>query len=185
LEQLDVGEHLAIERNVDVVRRLAQVGGDRGFRGGRRRRRVERGNRQQLVNRRRLGLFLDEPVALRQRHQFVRADALDERVEMSPNPRLGAGAVGRLQQQLDREIKGRPGLFQVPQFQFLLAGGEMALGLGNEVGDGVLNGDRLGREDLGYGRWRGDRDLDRLRRTTAPCDQKADADSCCHGQRGP
>ena len=92
--------------------------------------------------------FSTKPSPCAKRHQFVGADALDQRVEMLADARLGAGAVGRLQQHLDGEIERRARLLEVPQAQLALARGEMALRLGNEVGNRVWSRDRLGRAHL-------------------------------------
>ena len=50
---------------------------------------------------------------------------------------------GRLQQHLDGEIEGRARLLEVPQGQLALTGGKMALRLGNEVGNRVVDWGRL------------------------------------------
>ena len=131
-------------------------------------------------------LLLDEAVALRQRHELVRADALDEVVEMLADARFGARAVRRLQQHLDGEIERRARLLEMAQGQLALARGKMALRLGNQVGDRVVD---RGRLRLAHVHDRGqagrDRRLDRLRRAAAPDDRYAYADSGCHGQQCP
>ena len=129
-------------------RRLAEVARDRVLGGGGRRRRIERRNREQLVDRRRLGLLLDESVALRQRHDLVGADALDEVIEVLADACLRARAVWRLQQHVDGEIERRSRLLEMAQAQLALAGGEMALRLGDQVGDWVVNRGRLGLAHL-------------------------------------
>jgi hypothetical protein len=128
LEQLDIPEHLAVERDVDIVAR--KVAGNRVL--GRRRRhgRIESGNRQQLVNGGRLGLLFNEAVALRQDRELVGADPLDEPVEMQPDSRLRPGPIRRFQQNLDGEVERGFRLRQVPKGQLPLPIGEMALGLG-------------------------------------------------------
>ncbi len=55
---------------------------------------------------------------------------------------------GRLQQHLDGEIEGRPRLLEMPEAELALAGGEMALRLGNQVGNRVVDRDRLGLAHL-------------------------------------
>ena len=50
---------------------------------------------------------------------------------------------GRLQQHLDGEIERRPRLLEVPEAELPLAGGKMALRLGNQVGNRILDRDRL------------------------------------------
>ena len=73
------------------------------------------------------------------------ADALDELIEMLADARLGSRAVRRLQQHLDRQVEGRARLLEVAEPQLALAGGEVALRLGNEVGNRVVNRDGLRR----------------------------------------
>ncbi len=75
------------------------------LRGGRRR--LERGDGQQLVDRRRLRCLLREPVALRQRGHFVGADALDQAVVLFPDPRLGSRAARPFQEDFQGSIEMR------------------------------------------------------------------------------
>ena len=49
---------------------------------------------------------------------------------------------GRLQQHVDGEIEGRPRLLEMPEAELALAGGKMALRLGNQIGDWVVDRDR-------------------------------------------
>ena len=78
----------------------------------------------------------------------MRADALDETVEVLADARFGARPVWRLEQHVDGEIEGRPCLLEMPQGQLAFARGKMPLRLGNEVGDGVVNWSRLGLAHL-------------------------------------
>ena len=111
-------------------------------------RRVERrGDRQQLVDRRRLGRALAEAVAFGQRERLLGADAIDEAIEVVAEPRVGAGAGGRLEQDRHRAIELAAGLVEVAVGQLTLAGGVVAFGGGDERGDGIRcrAGGRRGR----------------------------------------
>ena len=70
------------------------------------------------------------------------ADALDELIEMAADARLGPRAIGRLQQHLYGEVERRPRLLEVPEAELPLTGGKMALRLGNQIGNRILDRDR-------------------------------------------
>ena len=97
---------------------------------------------------RRARALFGEAVAGGERGHFERADAIDEAIELRAQPRLGAGAAGRAQQNVDGAVERRPGLLEVPEIEIALALLVEPLGL---VYEG-LNG--VGR--------RGTRRLDRL-----------------------
>jgi hypothetical protein len=121
-----------------------RVGAHGGGRFGRRRAwRVERrGDGQQLVDRRRLGRAFAEAVALGEGGRFRGADPVDEAIEVVAEPGVGAGAVGRLQQERHRPIELAAGLIEVPLRQLTPAGFVVAFGGGDEGGDGVRGGGR-------------------------------------------
>jgi hypothetical protein len=138
-----------------------EIGLDRGFgRRGRIRAR-ERGNFEDGVDRRRLRLGFREAVALRQRAHLVCVDAVDQAIEMFPHARVGARAVGRLQQDVDGAIEFHLGAVEVTHLQFTLASLEMGLRfrdecrhrirwrLGNRRRRGARQGRRLRRRDVG------------------------------------
>jgi hypothetical protein len=82
---------------------------------------------------------------------------------------LGPGAIGRLQKHFDGEIERCPRLLEVSEAELPLTGGKMTLRLGNQVGNRVVDGDRLRLADFDHSRgWRGHRDLDRLCPPAAP-----------------
>ena len=85
-------------------------------------------NRQDLVDRRGLGLRFREAVALRQRGDLVGVDAVDEAIEVLPHPRVGPGAVWRLEEHIDRPIELDAGALEMTELQLALTGREMVLG---------------------------------------------------------
>ena len=107
---------------------------------GRRRRLGERRDLQQLVDRRRLVLLFGEAVALRERRHLVGVDAVDQPVEVLAQPRVGPGAVRRLEEDVDRPVELRPRPIEVPELQLALAGVEMLLGGGDQRRDRIGRG---------------------------------------------
>jgi hypothetical protein len=128
-----------------------QVAGDGPFGFGRRSRLVKRGNGEQFVDRRRFVLLFGEPVALGERRHLVGADPLDEAIEVLPDSRLGAGAIGRFQQYVERSIEFCLGLIEVTVLERALAGFEALGRCGDEFCDGIDLGGRRGRRDGGCG----------------------------------
>ena len=80
-----------------------------------------RRQREQLVDRGRLGRLLGEAVAGGERRHFERADAVDQAIELLAQPRLGAGAAGRVQQDVEARIELGPRPIEVPELQLALA----------------------------------------------------------------
>ena len=76
-------------------------------------------------------------IALGQRLDFVRADPIDEPIEVFPDSGLGSATVGRFEKHVDGLVELRSGCFHVPQFESLLPGLEMSLGLRDQVGDRI------------------------------------------------
>ncbi|MGC4082083.1 MAG: hypothetical protein QM736_08250 [Vicinamibacterales bacterium] len=152
LEQFDERQHPVVQRNRNVVLARLEIrfDGARQFRAGRRRH--ERGgHREQLVDRRRVRLLLREAVALRQRFHLVRADAIDQTVELLAKPRFGATAIGRLNQDVDRHVELLTRTFDVASFELGLAGFEVAIGLGDEGKNGIFDGNSGEGRGLGRG----------------------------------
>ena len=84
LEQLHVVEDALVEGNRDVVRRLREIELHRLLDArARRRRRGERGDLEQLVDRGRFRRLLGEAVALLQRQGLVGGDPVDQTIEMA------------------------------------------------------------------------------------------------------
>ena len=102
----------------------------------------EGGDREQLVDRRRLGGLLDEAVAGRERRHFPGADLVDEAIEVLAQPRVGAGAVGRLQEHVERLIELDPRLVEMTLRQFLLAGLVVTVRRGDQRRDWIGGGRR-------------------------------------------
>ncbi len=134
LQQLDRRQHAVVLRNVDVVRRARQVVLDRGRGFGGRGRGRERGDLQQLVDRCRFVLLLRESVALRERRDFVGVDAIDEPVEVLAEPRIGPGAVGGLEQDVDGAVEFGARAFEVADLQLAFAGFEVLRGRRDQGG---------------------------------------------------
>ena len=63
---------------------------------------------QELVDRRRLVLLFGEAVPLGERGDFVRVDPVDQAVEVLAHPRVGAGAVGGFEQDVDGAVELGP-----------------------------------------------------------------------------
>ena len=154
-------------------RRLAQIARDRRFGGGRRRRRIERRNREQLVDRRRLGLLLDEAVALRERRDLVGADALDERDRNACGcaPRFARRrATSAARRWRDRTTSRACSRCPRPSSRSPAAKWRCDSAMRSAIGS--WSRDRLGRAHLhDGGRGRSDRHLDRLRPAAAPDDR--------------
>ena len=93
---------------------------------------VERGDRQQFVDRRRFGRALGEAVAGGQRAQLERGDAIDEPIEMLANPRVGPRARRRLEQHVEGGVELGLGAGQVAERQLLAALFEMRVGRGEQ-----------------------------------------------------
>ncbi len=187
-QEFDGGQNLRILRNGHVVLGRGQVGLDRflGRRPGVGPR--EGGNRQDLVDRRGLGLRFREAVALRERRDLVSVDTVDKTIEMLPHPRVGPGAVWRLQQHVDRPIELDAGALEMPELQLALTGGEMVLRGLDQRGDGIGSGRAgLHRRHGRRARRRGDRGFLNFRVRTAGCgDHQNDRQSETHqgpGQR--
>ena len=109
------------------MNRRLEVGLDRFSRGKRRLGRVEGLDGQQGIDGGRLGLGFGEAVALGERALFQDADAIDEAVEVLPEPSIGASAVGRLEQDIERAVEFAARPFEVPERQFLLASREVTV----------------------------------------------------------
>ena len=114
----------------------------------------ERGDRQQLVDRGRFGLGFREAVALSERGDLVRVDAVDQPIEMLPHPGVGPRPVRGLEQHVNGAVELDPGAVEVAQLELAFAGVEVLLRGGDEGGDRVGGGRlRRGRRD-GRGRLR-------------------------------
>ena len=111
------------------------------LRGGRGR--LERGNGQELVDRRRLRRLLREPVALGQRGDFVGADAFDQTVVLLPDSRLGSRAAGPFQENLEGSIEGGLCGVEMTRLELFPAVFEVLLRERNQIGDRI-----------GLGNWR-------------------------------
>ena len=72
--------------------------------------------------------FSVKPSPVGQRLDFVGADPIDEPIEMLADPRLGAAAVGRLEQHVDRAVELLLGRLDVAQLELRLAGFEVPVG---------------------------------------------------------
>ena len=105
---------------MSCVRRL-EVGLHGFGRGGLGRRGFEGLDREQRVDGRRLGLGFGEAVAGGQRRLLEHADAVDQAVEVLAQPRVGAGAVRRFEQRVERAVELRLGALEVAERE-LLAG---------------------------------------------------------------
>ena len=131
-------------------------------------------HREQLIERGGLGRLFGEAVAGGERGHFERADAIDEAIELRAQPRLGAGAAGRAQQNVDGAVERRAGLLEVPEIEIALALLVEPLGLVDEGLNGVgrRGKRRLDRLDLSRNRrrrrGRGRTDLPLTGGTAAP-----------------
>ena len=72
-------------------------------------------------------VFVREAVALRERRDLVGVDPIDQPIEMLAHPRIGPGAVGRLEQHVDGAVELDAGALEVSQLQLAFTGGEMVL----------------------------------------------------------
>ena len=118
-----------LQREVRLDGRLRRrVGGGRG-----------EGRRvlQDLVDRRRFVLLFGEAVALGERRDFVGVDAIDQPIEVLAQPRVGAGAVRRFEQNVDGLVELLAGLVEVAGLELALAGVEMTLRGGDEGCDRI------------------------------------------------
>ena len=93
------------------------------------RRRLERGNRQELVDRRRLGGLFREPVALGQRGDLVGADALDQSVVLLADSRLGSRAARPFQQDFQGSVECGLRRLEMAGLELLPAGFKMLVRL--------------------------------------------------------
>ena len=80
----------------------------------------------------RLILLFGEAVAFRKGLHLVRADPIDETVEVLADAGLGAAPVARLQQHADRLVEFPFRRAGVAQLEFLLALAEVLIGCGDE-----------------------------------------------------
>jgi len=152
LKQLNERQHPLVQRDRQIVARVLEVGRDSGFELGTCRRFGERGRHgQQFVDRRRLVMLLRKPVALRERLHFVRADAVDEAIEVLADTRLGASAVRRLEEQIDGPIELLTRGFDVTELQLALTGSEELIRCIYQDQDRVWRGGRWLRNGLGDG----------------------------------
>lgn len=122
-----------VERNRDVVVRRLEVGLNRVLQSSARRLRREcRRHRQQLVNGGWRVFLLGEAVALGQGFHLVRADAIDEPIELFADARFRAPAVRGLEQNRDGLVElllRRP---DVAKLELMLSPLEMPLGGSNQ-----------------------------------------------------
>ena len=128
-----------------------------------------RGHREQLVDRRRLVLLLGEPVAFGERLHLVGADAIDEAIEVVADPRLGAAAVRRLDEQVrrrDRTPLARA--VDVSGVELALPGPEVLVGLGNQQENGI-GGGNLRKRGSGLSDGRRSVDAQERRWRPEPC----------------
>ena len=137
---------------------VRQVRLDRLFGAGRRFRLRKRRDLQNFVDRGGLGLRLGESIALRQGRHFVGVDPVDQPIEVLAHPRVGAGAVGRFQQDVNGPVELDPRAIEMTHLQLALAGVEMCLRLCDKGENGVLWGWSGGRH---WRHWRGGRGRDR------------------------
>src|SRR6185312_2778164 len=86
-----------------------------------------------------------EPVARRERPYLVGADPVDQPIEVLANARLGARAVRRLEQHVNRPIELQLGGVDVSLFELSLAGLEMLVGGGDQRQNRVVY--EMGRAD--------------------------------------
>ena len=121
LEQLDVAQHAIVERNRECRGRSARGRPGRFRRSPRSAPRVERRDRQQLIDRGRFGGPLGEAVAGGQRGQLERGDAIDEPIEMLADARVGPRALRRVEQHVERRVERRLRARQMAERQFLPA----------------------------------------------------------------
>ena len=165
LEQLDVRQNALVQRDRNVVLGLLEVGLDCLFQLFRRGRRAERRRKsEQLVDRRRLVLFLGETVAGRERANLVGADPIDQTIEVLADARFCARAVRRFEQHVHCAVEFLFGRLDVSLLQLFLAGFEMRLGGGNQRENRILNrrlDDLRGRQGFDRRRQTGNR-LSRL-----------------------
>ena len=135
LKQLDVPQHLGVDRNRQIVRRPREVRGDGLLGRERRGRRVASRFIQQLVDDRRFGPRFREPVALAQRDEVQRADAIEQAIELGGEPRVTLGPAGRGEQHVHGVIEMLTGGDQMPRLELGLASGEALFRLSDAVGD--------------------------------------------------
>jgi hypothetical protein len=158
-----------------------EVGLDR-----RRRGRVGRGSGegrrilQELVDRRRFVFLFREGIALGERRHVIGVDAIDEAVEVFPEPRIGARSVRRFEQDADGAVEFFARLVEMAGVQFLFARLEVPLRGPDESLDGI--DDRLGRRRRLRGgsddrRRRRRRGYPRLRVGATRGDQRTEPDS--------
>ena len=117
------------------------------FGGGRGRCGVERGNREQLIDRRRLGGALGEAVARGQGGQLEGGNAIDEPIEMFADAGVGAGPLRRFEQHFERLIESCLRARQMAEGQLRSALFEVAIGSGEQFVNGI---DRGGCGDRGW-----------------------------------
>ena len=82
-----------------------KIVGDRAFRFGGRRRALEGRNRKEIVDRCRFRRLFCEAIRLRQSHEFVAADPLDQAVVVRTQLRVRTGAAGRFEQNVNRAVE--------------------------------------------------------------------------------
>ena len=92
---------------------------------------------QQFIERCRDGRPLREAIAFGEGAEFVRADAIDEPVEVLFQTGVRPGALRQFQQAVERLVEQQLGLREVPEAHFLLPAIEQALRLRDDVSDGV------------------------------------------------
>ena len=137
-EQLDVLENLGVLRDVDVVKRLLQIGRDGLLCFFGCRRLLERGDGQEVVDGRRLIFLFGEAITLSQRGYLVGADPFNQPVEVLANTRHRPPTVTRLQQHLEGAVELGFGHLEMTLAQFALARFEVRGRQGDELGDRVV-----------------------------------------------
>ena len=83
--------------------------------------------------------FSVKPSPVGERPHLVGADAVDQPVEMLADPRLGAGAVRRLEQHVDGAVELLLRRLDVALLELLLAGLEIAIGGGDQRENGIFD----------------------------------------------
>jgi hypothetical protein len=166
LKELHVREDALVQGDWHVVDACVRLDGIFHF-GGRGRGSKRRRQRQQLVDRRRFVLRFREAVAGGEGADFVGADPVYQTIEVLADARLGAGAVRRLEQDVDCFIELLPRGLEVTLIERRLPGPEMPIRFGDQRQDRIF--DRFGlcdrqRRKRRFRRGRGGRaGRDRLR----------------------
>jgi hypothetical protein len=139
LEQLDIGEHLLILGNGNVVRDVLQVGFDHASQ-LRRRRRLREGGRhcQQLVDGGGHGLAVRGPLAVGTYIRLVSVDTISQAIEVLADARICATR-RRLDEHVDGVIERLPGCLHVAGLEIVLAGLEVLIGERDQGGDGIFD----------------------------------------------